>query len=103
MPCKIAKLQEHFVKYFTRFCAYFRIEFDRALDISTTYLRQNTQANQVLTGQAQNYKKLSTMTPLQTLCSFQTWNARPISEALHERYLLLGSFLKKHYHFHTRY
>ena len=65
--------------------ALFRIKFDSALAIPTTYLRQNTQANQILSVKAQNYKKLSTMTPLQTLCSFQTWNARPISETLHER------------------
>ena len=29
-------------------------------------------------------KKLSTMTPLQIVCSFQTWNAKPITEELHK-------------------
>ncbi|TRY68237.1 hypothetical protein TCAL_06841 [Tigriopus californicus] len=29
-------------------------------------------------------KKLTTMTPLQIICSFQTWNAKPISDNLHK-------------------
>ena len=29
-------------------------------------------------------KKLSSMTPLQVLCSFQTWNAKPIPDNLHK-------------------
>lgn len=29
-------------------------------------------------------KKLTTMTPLQIICSFQTWNAKPITENLHK-------------------
>ena len=28
-------------------------------------------------------KKLSTMTPLQILCSFQTWNAKNVSDKIH--------------------
>ena len=31
-----------------------------------------------------SHKKISTMTPLQILCSFQTWNAAPISLKLHK-------------------
>ena len=31
-----------------------------------------------------SYKKISTMTPLQILCSFQTWNAPPIALKLHK-------------------
>ena len=30
-------------------------------------------------------KKLCTMTPLQIICSFQTWNAKPITEKLHQK------------------
>ena len=29
-------------------------------------------------------KKLSTMTPLQILCSFQTWNAKNVSDSVHK-------------------
>ena len=29
-------------------------------------------------------KKLGVMTPLQILCSFQTWNAKSIDEGLHD-------------------
>ena len=63
---------------------YFRINFDGGVEISKTLSRQNTQTT-LTSSQALNYKKLSTMTPLQTLCSFQTWNARPISGNLHDR------------------
>ena len=30
-------------------------------------------------------RKLITQTPLQIVCSFQTWNAKPITETLHEK------------------
>ncbi len=30
-------------------------------------------------------KKLTTMTPLQIISSFQTWNAKPISDILHDK------------------
>ena len=30
-------------------------------------------------------KKIASMTPLQVICSFQTWNAKPIKEELHDR------------------
>ena len=30
-------------------------------------------------------KKLTTMTPLQILCSFQTWNAKPVADSLRDK------------------
>ena len=30
-------------------------------------------------------KKLSTMTPLQILCSFQTWNAKNVADVIHDK------------------
>ena len=30
-------------------------------------------------------KKIASMTPLQVICSFQTWNAKPIKDELHDR------------------
>jgi hypothetical protein len=30
-------------------------------------------------------KKILTQTPLQIACSFQTWNAKPITDALHDK------------------
>ncbi|XP_023346076.1 uncharacterized protein LOC111715063 [Eurytemora carolleeae] len=50
------------------------LNFDEATDISDPKLLNK-----------QSYKKLATMTPLQILCSFQTWNARPISMVLHRK------------------
>lgn len=41
-------------------------------------------------------KKLSTMTPLQILCSFQTWNARTVSDPIHNSLeKLVGTLLDK--------
>ena len=38
--------------------------------------------------------QVSTMTPLQILCSFQIWNAKPISVKLHKGLSEVASYLK---------
>ncbi len=50
----------------------FRIDFDNAVG------GLKVSKSNVLT-----IKKLSTMTPLQILCSFQTWNAKNVSDQVH--------------------
>ena len=57
-----------------------------------SHLHLNFDSAQKISGEKNQFiksrvtmKKIASMTPLQVICSFQTWNAKPIKEDLHDR------------------
>ncbi len=55
-----------------------RLDFNSALQGVSAERTDNVKSKVTM-------KKLNTMTPLQIVCSFQTWNAKPITELLHDK------------------
>jgi len=57
-----------------------------------SHLHLNFDSAQAISGEKNQFiksrvtmKKIASMTPLQVICSFQTWNAKPIKDELHDR------------------
>ena len=67
--------------YFLRkyICIYFSLQPELRIDFENAVSGLKISNTNVIA-----VKKLSTMTPLQILCSFQTWNAKNVSDSVHK-------------------